>query len=802
MTPERTEARGVWQFAAFALAVVLAALVWLIFPEPEESRRGYTPKGCYDSGKWMYVTAQRLVGDAHSYPRSERYLTTVRYFEALEERFGIGTARKDAYEMLGDARHELAIEGEKDPMLRESFGLDAPRTLREGALRAYRGALACTGERAAERPILLRKDAQILVELGRPEELDEALGILNGLVKLYRQDKVDSLRRERAAGEEGERLEFVSDADRPSLEDAAAAAEEARTVYFLMGQAAQAAADYHLAAARGAPSARAREEKALAEERSHDAESAYRLFTDAGGAGERRVEAEQALGDLAFRRAQQLGGGARFEALKEARTRYAKAGTRTSGFLLARVLFGLGEYEDARYVDARRRFARVKGVSPAESRARRYMVARCDLAMRDLAAAARGFETIHAADPQTAEGVASLVGLARIALAGGELDGAAGFLSRAVHSDAPAGGSMELPERENELEPAGLAGMLESVAREFDRRGDFDRAVELYADAAERDPAGPVRHLKLIARAREKQGAAAVDRVKRQEALRSAAETYVEMAGRLPPGPARREAERLAAEDFAGSGLYSRAIEVARPFVVRYPDDPFASRVLHELGSWEARLGLSADAEEHFSDNVERHSMRLSAGKIRERSTDVYADRSLLERVKLLAARGSDEDLRRAAGLLREILADEHRYGPESYARLRALFMLGCVDLRRAERLALAGGDPAGPKRLFAGAAAALEKALAFRKADFSPEGPGARPLFAELLEREGSVARKALDTARARLAGIAEAATGAEPLTPEEADRRWEAVSAEIEAFPAELAGVGGVEGRDARKD
>ena len=170
--------------------------------------------------------------------------------------------------------------------------------------------------------------------------------------------------------------------------------------------------------------------------------------------------------------------------------------------------------------------------------------------------------------------------------------------------------------------------------------------------------------------------------------------------------------------------------------------------------------------------------------------------------MKLLAARGSDEDLRRAADFLGEILADGHRYGPESYARLRALFILGRVDLRRAERLALAGGDPAETKQLFAGAAVALEKTLAFRKADFPAQGPGARPLFAELIEREGPAALKAFETVRARLAGLGEAATEAEPLTPEEADRRWEEVSAEIEAFPAELAGVGGVEGRGARKD
>lgn len=778
MTERPHKPGGVWQFAAFAVALVLALFVWGLFPEPEESRRGYTPKGCYESGKMYFNDARRLKGPAHDYPRSERYLSAVRYFEALARRFGIGPLHGDAYEMLADARHELALAGEADPILRESFQLDAPDALRQEALDAYREALARMDADAPGRPVVLRKQAEVLVELGAPGELDEALEILRRLVKLYRQSKVDLLRRER-----GEHIRFARGGVQVPAESAAELAQEARTAYFLAGLAAVAASDVHLAATGEAASRQIREEEEdLAAARSGEAARFFRLFIEAGGAGERRVRAEKALGDLAFRRARRLTGEDRRAALGDARTHYKAAGTRETAFLLARVLFGLGEY-----ADAKRRFAHREDVPPAESRARAYMRARCDLATDELEDAGRAFAEIQERYPETAEAASALVGLARIALAQRRLELAAGLLRRAVAAEVREPSGIDLPERDGELEPGRIAGMLASVARESDGRGEFDQAISLYRDAARRDPRGPAPSLKLIARAWEGKADAATDPAEKREALAKAAETYLGLAGELAPGPARREAERFAAERFAEGGHYSPAIEAARGFVVRYPDDLFTSRVLHELGSWEAELGLSERAEGHFRENVERHP------------TDVYADRSHVGLAELLAARGTDEGLREAAGELHGILGNERRYGRKSLVRLEALFMLGHVQLRRAERLVLAGDDPGGARILLAGAAKAFDAALAFKEADFPAD---ARPLFAKLMAEQGPPAVKALATASAGLARIEGEAPAAEPVGPGELDRRWKELSAEIDSFRAELARAGEVTVQRARKD
>ena len=114
------------------------------------------------------------------------------------------------------------------------------------------------------------------------------------------------------------------------------------------------------------------------------------------------------------------------------------------------------------------------------------------------------------------------------------------------------------------------------------------------------------------------------------------------------------------------------------------------------------------------------------------------------------------------------------------------------LQLRRAECLTLAGDDPAKANELFRDAAGLFEEALGFKETDFPAEGPGARPLFAALIATE----RDAAVRARARLARVEGEAPAVEPVAPEELDRRWKELSAEIDTFRAELAGGVAAEG------
>ena len=107
--PHDARARGWWQFVVFGLSLVVAFFVYVYWPEPEESVRGYTPAGCHEQAKQLFASA-RMVRDVRR--RTQLYASSVKYLEALEERFGIKAARWDAYEMLGDAYLELMATAE------------------------------------------------------------------------------------------------------------------------------------------------------------------------------------------------------------------------------------------------------------------------------------------------------------------------------------------------------------------------------------------------------------------------------------------------------------------------------------------------------------------------------------------------------------------------------------------------------------------------------------------------------------------------------------------------------------------
>jgi len=702
MSAETGRPHGRWQFAVFGASLVLALLVWVVFPEPEESRRGYTASGCYGSGRELFLAAS---ASADLYRRSERYAAAVKYLDALEKRFGVVQSRWDAYEMLGDARMELAAAA-SDAELARQLRLAPPEQSRREALRAYREALARLSPPDESRPRLLRKEAEALFSLGRPSE---TLAVLRELVKRYRQGDIDRLDRERSSG----------------LPSAGAlrgeGSDEARAVYYLAGNAALAAkreaeARSHAAQASGLADA-ASAERALAAGYREEAQRAFRLFLEAGGSGDRRASAEKALGDIAFERADAERGEVAMALLDEARAHYAAAGTAETSFLLARVLFRRGDPEAAL-----RRLRSGKWASPGELRARRYMEARCLLALGRENEASAVFRELRADNPDDAEAASALVGLAELARRAGDLAGSKKLLLDAVVSRTRSGSGVPFPERDAELEPGRLAARLLDLGREIELAGPVEDAVELYRSAAALAPEGPVPALRRIARAWE---AKASREGSRDSSLR-AGEAHIELADALPRGPTRREALRRAAELFDEGSSRARAVLAATRFLRENPDDELASRMLFFLGCWERELGLLDRSSARHRENIERHP------------SDVYADRSRLELARNLSDGTSDAELAEARSLLAELVRGA-RYGKDCLVRLEALFELGSLDVRLAERRLRDGAPPGSPelRELLEEGLKVLDEALGFAPGGATEELKRSRPLFAEVVARE-----------------------------------------------------------------
>jgi len=759
--PHDERARGWWQFVVFGLSLVIAFFVYVYWPEPEESVRGYTPGGCHEQAKQLFASA-RIVPDVRR--RSQLYASSVKYLEALEERFGIKAARWDAYEMLGDAHRELMATAESEREIARQLRLNAPGVAREEALRAYRAAASLVETNSPDRPRLLRKTSEMLLALDRPAE---ALEILRGLVKLYRHDKVDRLRRER--GEDVRR----DGATETASEDEAGRGDEALRVYFLSGTAA-------LAVARETESrpgfASDPEARAEADASRREAGRAFAVFLDSGGAGERRAKAETALGDLAFARAT-ASPAKSDKLLAEAAGHYRAAGTPKAEFLRARALYAMGECEKALRIFRRSR----DDMTLAERRARRYMEGWCLLALgriddeQDKGATriqgARGiFARIRSDEKNDLDGVASLVGLAEIARGDGDLETAAKSLLEAAALSGSARGGMPLPERDRELEGPRLAVRLVSLAETFERKGKIARAVEVYSRTLELDPARREALLRRIACAWERKASfdeASGDRAHALAARGNAAASYMKLAGAVSDRRGVREALAAAAPLYAAGGSRARAIEVARRWVRGWPEDAAAPQMLHDLARWEEELGLTDQALEHYEENVRSHW------------SDVYADRSLLALTELLEERGGDADLARAREVLRAVLYEDtplrERYADGTLVRLRALFALGRVDMRLSDR-AEAAGEKSKRKDLLNEAVDTLKMALAEGADKYPATGDGARPGFHDLIAREQPGAEALRRKALQALSSL-ELDTGGKM-----ADARWDAVRDRIE--------------------
>lgn len=672
--------RGRWQIAVFAASLVLAAIVWVAFPEPEESRRGYTASGCYSSGKELFLAA---MASADLYRRTERLFSAVKYFDALEKRFGVSQRQWDVYEMLGDARMELA-GAVADRELARQLRLPPADFSRREALRAYREALARLASTDEARPRLLRKEAEALYSLGRPEE---ALQILRELVKRFRQGDIARLQEERSIGG------FIASESRIEGSD------EARAVYYLAGNAA-------LAAKRKVEQSVGAAATSVDEYRD-EAQRAFRLFLGAGASGERRSAAQKALGDIAMEKAESARDAQEAKRyIEEAGAHYAAAGTAEAAFLLARVLFRSGDLEAAL-----RKFRVRRGVSTAESRARRYMEARCLLGLGRLEEAATVLHELRTDNPDDAEAAAALVGLVEVARRAGDLEAAKRFLLEAVASRTRARSDFALPERDAELEPGALTSRLLALAGELEVRGDLGAAEELYRSAAQLDPNGAVPALRRIARMWESSGNYA-----------RAGEVHLELAEALPKGLARREALRCAAELFERCSAIANASEAASRILQEYPDDELASRALWMLGRWAYMLGLRTFAIENHSENVERYP------------SDVYADRSRLELARSICDGGTDADLEEARKVLASIVGDP-RYGKDNILRMEALFELGLLDVRLAERMVVNGSGEV-PRELLLEALRALDEALVFTAGQGPDELARSRPLAYEIATR------------------------------------------------------------------
>jgi len=740
--PAGPNGRGWWQFAVFGLSLVLAYLVYFWEPlrEPEESRVGYTAEGCYERARSHMVLAAEATDRQK---KAREHVSATRYLRALEGRFGVTVARWDAYEMLGDAERGLAAAYEYDRSLARRLRLGDPREAYAEALRAYRAAVLRVRPTSPDRPRLLRKQAEMLLALGQPAGASD---ILRDLVKLYRQDEVDRLRREREEG-------------LPSLtsETPSALTDEVRTVYFLAGRAALGAGREREARSRATGDA---ELAARAAADKEEARRAFGLFLDAGGGGRRRAEAETSLGDLAFARAEAQPPEKALDTLKdEVLPRYRSAGTPEAAFLVARVLFRMGEYASARQSFARRR----DGMGTPEVRARSYMEARCHLALGGIEEAEKDFRDIRAGSEDDAEGASSLVGLAEIARSGGRFEEAAEHLLRAAGRAGAPRSEVELPERDRELERPRLARKLVEVAEALEREGKLIEAVGIYRKSLDVDPGQGARVLRRVARAWERKaesragsgsgsylpsgGAAGMQP---EGARLRAAETYLELADILPSSEARREALRVAADCFHKSGSVARAVEVARRFVREHAEDELASRMMHFLGVWEDKLGLAEEADGHLARNVELHP------------GDVYGDLSRIARARLLESRGSGKDLdearrtlHEARRILRKIVDREgpigKRYAADTLVRLEALFLLGHIDVRLAE----IAGDEKGRRDLYFEALEVLAEALDNEPEDFPASGKGARPMFRELVDREWPAAFLARGTAFYGLASL-----------------------------------------------
>jgi tetratricopeptide (TPR) repeat protein len=765
--PHDKRAHGWWQGVVFSLSLVVAFFVYIQWPEPDESVQGYTPAGCHEQAKEFFRRAHGKLGVRS---RCELYASSVKYIEALEERFGVKPARWDAYEMLGDAYRELTAAAESEREIARQLRLKAPAVARAEALRGYRAAAALIETDSPDRPRLLRKTTEMLLALDRPAE---ALEILRGLMKLYRRDKVDLLRRER--GEEVGRLGGRDVA--PG--DVVGRGDEALRVYFLAGRAAIAVAKELESKSGFASDADAHAE---ADASRREAGRAFAVFLDSGGAGERRAAAETALGDLAF--AQAAASPRRSERLlAEAAGHYRAAGTPEAEFLRARALYAMGQSEKSLRIFRRSR----DDMTGAERRARRYMEGWCLLALGriDDSEDERGgkiegarsvFAGIRSDERNDADGVASLVGLAEIARGEDDLERVAEYLLEAATLSGRARGGMALPERDRELEGPRLAGRLVSLAEAFESDGEIGRAVEVYRRTLRLDPGRREALLYRIARAWERKAGideAAGELPAAMSVRRNAADDYVKLAGVLLNRRAMREALAAAASLYAAGGSRARAIEVARRVVREWPDDPAAPRMLHVLATWEAELGLTDKALEHFDENVSRHW------------SDVHADKSLMAFVELLEERGGDDDLAKARDVLRRVLDKDARlrgrYVDGTLVRLQALFALGRVDVRLADRADTAAMK-SGRKEFLSEAMKALNEALAGGADKFPATGKGARPRFHALVTRERQGAMLLRERAVRGLSALEGSDDSLAELGEMTADARWNSVRASLE--------------------
>lgn len=645
--------RGAWQIPVFGLALFLVLVVWGLFPEPEESKRGYTRRGCYRKATLFFQNAKRLAGPAYLYPRTGQYASAAKYLEALEERFGVPDYMWDAYEMLGDSEAALASAAETTPDLSRQMRLDPPDELRRRALRAYRGALLRIRREDADRLRLLRKEAEALLSLARPAD---ALEILRDLVKNHRKGEVERLREERAG-------------TAPEAARRVRAGEEALNVYFLAGEGA-------LAAGLG-----------------EEAEGYFRMFLEGGGSGARRVSAEMSLGDLSFERAgkpEAQGDGRLTETrLRESLSHYASAGTEEAAFRMGKALFKLNAFEGAR-----RYFTPRDWHTAAEKRKRRYMDARCLLELSQLEEAAKAFGLLRADNPDDREGFLSLLALARLAEAFGRLERAAELLLGAAgRVEAGARGALdEIDLREQGR--AEIAGRLFRLAEGFEKKRDAERAVELYravartAEAARGpDPALRCAALRRIARVWEKSGL--------PDAAVRAACGYLELARAVGDESARRRALGLAIERFQEGRRFSRAAALAEGYLSDYPDSPSATRVRYELGRMKAALGFVEEAECAFEGNIERCP------------DDYYTDLSRLALAEAWGASDRREELEEARALALGIITDA-RHAAGTLVRLKALFLAGRLDVELAELTA----DEARRVELFSEAIRLLDEAL------------------------------------------------------------------------------------------
>ena len=177
-----------WLLVPLALAIFVCALVWVVYPEPEETSPRLSAQERFRRGMRAYHDSLALLGTASRSARTELMKSALLHLRMLEAQYGVPAGMWKAHKAMGDTHLAFASEGEAAPGGREW-------NLRE-AERQYAMFLELAREEEPRREAASSR-VEALVELG---EYGRAFSILEDLLRDIEHAQVEALLEEKRTG--------------------------------------------------------------------------------------------------------------------------------------------------------------------------------------------------------------------------------------------------------------------------------------------------------------------------------------------------------------------------------------------------------------------------------------------------------------------------------------------------------------------------------------------------------------------------------------------------------------------------